>query len=95
MTDELMDALGKAVEGKVCGINKCQKRPRATRNGQALCAWHRDCRDHGRMGKPCDRCGSRHWVDYPDSDYPTCRMCRCNSMQKAEDVFIGSWEESE
>jgi len=91
MTDELLDALGNAVAGTVCGINKCQKRPRATRNGQALCAWHRDCYDHSRMGKPCERCGSRHWVDPPDAATPTCRMCSY-SMQQRDDVFAGSWD---
>jgi hypothetical protein len=91
MSDKLLDALGNAVADKVCSVSTCQKRPRVTQNGRTLCDWHWRAYEYGRMGKPCDRCGSRHWVDDPTAATPTCRMCSY-TMQQREDVFTGSWD---
>lgn len=89
MSDELMDALAKAVEGKVCGVSGCQTDPIAERNGRALCARHRDQYDYSSMGEPCDRCGSRHWVATPDAkSVATCAHCEYASY---DDVLKNSW----
>ena len=89
MTD-LLDALGKAVEGKVCGVSACQKNPIAERNGQALCAKHRDHYDHSTMGRPCKHCESRQWVATPDAaSVAVCAIC--DYVTYDEEVLEGSW----
>lgn len=71
-----MDALAAAVEGKVCSVSACQTDPIATRSGRALCGKHRDAWDHGTMGEPCERCGSRQWVATPDAESVAwCTIC--------------------
>ena len=60
--DDLLDALGEAVRGQLCEVSACTSRPVCERTGRALCAFHRDLRDHATSGEPCDRCGSREWI---------------------------------
>jgi len=90
MTDGLLDALGKAVEGKVCGVSACQTNPVAERNGRALCAKHRDHYDHGTTGEPCENCGSREWVETPDAaSHAVCEIC--DFVTYDEEVTTDSW----
>lgn len=90
MTDDLLDALGKAVEGKVCGVSACQTNPIAERNGRALCAKHRDHYDHSTMGRPCEHCESRQWVATPDAaSVAVCAIC--DYVTYDEGVLEGSW----
>jgi len=90
MTDDLLDALGTAVEGKLCQVSACTGTPVAERNGRALCAKHRDHYDHATMGRPCDRCDSRQWVLAPDAAYhAVCAVC--DRVTYDESVTEGSW----
>jgi hypothetical protein len=88
--DDLMDALGHAVKGKVCGVSGCQTDPLATRNGRALCAKHRDQYDHGTMGESCEQCGSRQWTATPDAaSIAVCSIC--DYVTYDEGVLEDSW----
>ena len=87
---DLLDALGTAVEGQLCGVSACTAHPVCTRNGRALCAKHRDHYDHGTFGEPCDRCGSRNWVATPDAT--TAAVCAvCDYAEYDNSVIEHSW----
>lgn len=88
--DDLLDALGTAVKGKLCEVNKCTANPVAERNGRALCAKHRDHYDHSTMGLPCDRCESRQWVATPDAaSVAVCAIC--DYVTYDEEILEASW----
>lgn len=90
MSNDLLDALGNAVKSKVCGVSGCQTNPVTTRNGRYLCAKHRDHYDHSTMGEPCERCGSRQWVEAPDAAYhAVCAIC--DLVTYDESITEGSW----
>ncbi|MCQ4334619.1 hypothetical protein KM295_14260 [Natronomonas sp. F2-12] len=90
MADDLMDALGAAVEHKTCGVSGCQTKPIANRNGRPLCAKHRDHYDHSTMGEPCERCESRQWVRTPDgASEAVCAVC--DYVTYDADKFKDSW----
>jgi hypothetical protein len=89
-TDNVLDALGAAVEHKICGVNRCTAEPVCTRNGRYLCAHHRDAYDHGVFGEPCERCGSRQWIRTPDAtSVATC--WQCDFVTHDESVIKNSW----
>lgn len=90
MTDDLMDALASAVEGKLCGVSACTAKPVTTRDGQHLCDWHRRVYDHGTLGTPCEHCGGRQWVVSPDAAYHA--VCAtCERVTDDESVTEDSW----
>jgi len=87
---DLLDALGKAVEGKVCAASGCQTNPITTRDGDAVCARHRDIIDHGAFGQPCERCASREWIATPKAEsVATC--VHCEYVVYDESVLEASW----
>lgn len=87
---DLMDALATAVEGKVCAAGGCQTNPITRRNGDAVCAWHRDIIDHGTFGRPCERCASREWIETPEAEtVATCVHCEYAVYDDA--VLEESW----
>jgi len=86
----LMDALASAVEGKVCAASGCQTNPTTTRDGEAVCAWHRDLYDNGTFGQPCERCASREWIETPDAQ--TVATCvHCENVTYDSEVLEESW----
>ena len=88
--DDLLSALGSAVKGQLCGVSACTANPVTTRNGRALCAKHRDQYDHSTMGEPCERCGSKQWVETPDAaSVATCVACELVIYD--EEVLANSW----
>jgi hypothetical protein len=90
MSDDLMDALGHAVKGKLCEVSTCTANPVAERNGRKLCARHRDHYDHSTMGEPCERCDSRQWVRTPDgASEAVCAVC--DYVTYDESKFEDSW----
>lgn len=90
MTDGLLEWAGEAVRGKLCGVSMCTAEPVTERNGRALCAKHRDHYDHGTMGEPCERCGSRNWVATPDAaSVAVCALCDYVAYDEA--VIEHSW----
>lgn len=90
MSDDLMDALGAAVKGKLCEVSTCTANPVAKRNGRKLCTRHRDHYDHSTMGEPCERCDSRQWVETPNAK--TAAVCAiCEYAEYDEGVIEGSW----
>ncbi len=89
-TVDFLDALGNAVEGKVCSVSACQTNPITQRNGRALCAKHRDIYDNSTFGEPCERCGSKQWVVTPDAEsHAWCLGCEVVIYD--ESITEGSW----
>lgn len=88
--DDLLDALGAAVEDQTCSVSGCQSNPIAERDGKQYCGKHRDHYDHGMMGCPCERCGSKHWVKTPDAtSVAVCAICEY--VEYDETVLEHSW----
>jgi hypothetical protein len=89
--DDLLDALGEAVRGQLCEVSACTARPVCERNGRALCAFHRDLRDHATSGEPCDRCGSREWIRTVRSTEQVATCAHCGFVVSDESVVTNGW----
>lgn len=90
MTGDFLDGIANAAAQKQCSVNLCDGNPVAERNDRQLCAKHRDHYDHGTTGEPCERCGSREWVETPDAaSHAVCTIC--DLVIYDEEVTAGSW----
>ena len=89
-TEEIDHWMASAVEGIQCQAPHCDAYPLAERNGRNLCAKHRDQHDHSTSGQPCEKCGSRHWVETPEAaSHAVCAIC--DFVVYDEEVTEDSW----
>lgn len=90
MTGDFLDAMGNVAAANNCSAHGCLKDPIEIRDGEQVCARHRDYHDHARMGGPCERCGSRVLIETPDGE-TTAACWRCGFAIYDCGVFDSSW----
>lgn len=86
----LFEALATAVEPKNCSAEGCLTNPITKRDGEPVCAYHRDVHDHKTFGKYCERCESREWIETPHAE--SVAVClHCDLAVYDEEILRESW----